>query len=78
MQLEIIMLSEVSQKERDIYQMISFNVESEMWHRWTYIWNRNRLMDARNRPEIAKGKGLGVEWSGMLELADVSYYMLSG
>ena len=32
-QLEIIVLSEVSQKEKDKYHMISLNVESKMWHR---------------------------------------------
>ena len=38
MQLEIIILSEVSQKERDY-------VESKIWHMWTYLQNSNRLVD---------------------------------
>ena len=24
-------------------------VKSEIWHRWTYLWNRNRLTDTENR-----------------------------
>ena len=42
-QLEIT-TSEVSQKEKDKHHMISLisYVESKTWHKWTYLWNRNR------------------------------------
>ena len=33
MQLEIIILSEVSQKEKDKYHMISLFVKSKIWHK---------------------------------------------
>ena len=36
MQLEILILNEVSQKEKDKYHMIPY-VESKMWHKWTYL-----------------------------------------
>ena len=37
MQLEILILSEVSQKEKDKYHMISLiYVESKTWHKRTY------------------------------------------
>ena len=32
-QLEIIILSDVSQKEKDKYHMISLHVESKIWHK---------------------------------------------
>ena len=61
--LEIVILSEVSQKEKDEY-MISLYVESKIWHKWTYV--RNRLPDTENRLMVAKG------WGGMESEAGVS------
>ena len=43
LQLEMIILSEVSQKEKDKYHMMSLYVESIIWHKRTYLQNRNRL-----------------------------------
>ena len=40
MQQEIIILSEVSLKEKELY--ILLYLESKIWHKWTYLWNRNR------------------------------------
>ena len=37
-------------------------MESKIWHKWTYLQNRNRLMDIKNRLVVAKGEGGG---SGM-------------
>ena len=40
------------------------NVESKLWHKWTYLQNTNRLRDIENRLVVAKGEmgrdGLGV------------------
>ena len=58
-------LSEVSQKEKDLY------VQSKIWHKWTYLWNSNRLTDPENGLVVAKGEGR----SESLGLADVSYYI---
>ena len=35
-----------------------------MWHKWTYLQNRNRLIDIENRLVAAKGDGggEGVDW----------------
>ena len=35
-----------------------------MWHKWTYLWNRNRLTDIENRLVVAKWEGVGggMEW----------------
>ena len=34
-------------------------MESKIWHKWTYLWNRNRLTDIENRLTVAKGEGGG-------------------
>ena len=51
-------------------------VESQEWHEWSYLWNRNRLTIIQNRVVFAKVEvGLGQGWSGELGSADVSYYI---
>ena len=72
MDLGIIILSKVSQKEKDKYHMISLN----MWNlkydtSGTYLQNKNRLADTENRLVGVKGK----EWIGSLGLADANYYI---
>ena len=49
-------LSEVSQKEKDT-TWYHLYVESEIWQKWTYPQNRNRLTDVKNRLMFAKKKG---------------------
>ena len=34
----------------------------KIWHKWTYLQNRSRLTDTRNRPVVAQGEGEGVGW----------------
>ena len=75
MDLEIIILSEVSQTEKDKY------------HDITYIWNlkqgtkehrheTERFTDAKNRPvEGDRGRGEREGWTGSLGLADANYYI---
>ena len=53
MDLEIMILSELSQTEKDKYHII--------WHKWTYLRNRNRLTDIENRLVVANG-GRGMDW----------------
>ena len=67
MQLEILILSEVGQKEKDLY------VESKICHRRTYLQNRNRLTDMESRLAVAEGEGVG--WTGSLGLVDANYYI---
>ena len=69
--LEIIILSEVSQTERDKYHMISLICESKIQHTWTYLQNRSRLSDIENRLVVSKGEG----WIGSMGLADTNYYI---
>ena len=63
MQLEIIILSEVSQKETNTIWYHLY-VESKIWHKWTYLPNRNRLTHTENRSVVTKGEGVGggMDW----------------
>ena len=62
MQLEIVILNEVSQKEKDKY-MVSYTW-NKIWHKQTCLQNRNRLIDVENRVVVAKGEG-GRERDGL-------------
>ena len=59
MDLEIIILSEVNQKDK-YHISLTCEIHNKMWHKWTYLQNRNRLTDTENREVVAKGEGLGV------------------
>ena len=61
-----------SKSERDIWYHLY--VESKIWHKWTYLQNRNRLTDIENRLVVAKEEGR----TGSLQLADVNYYIQDG
>ena len=61
MHLELLILSEVSQKEKDKYHMTLIIWESNIWHKGTCLQNRNRLTDTEDRfAKFAKGEGEGV------------------
>ena len=63
MDLEIIILNEVSQTKTNIIWNRLY-VESKIWQKWTYLPNRNRLIDIENRLVVAKGEGggRGMDW----------------
>ena len=73
MDLEIIILTEVSQKERDKYHMILFiHGIFKIWHKWTYLQNRNILTDPENGLVVAKGKrGVGNDELGVWDFVAV-------
>ena len=54
MDLEIIILCEVTKIKTNTirYQLY---VESKIWHKCTYLWNRNRLTDTENKLQLPKG-----------------------
>ena len=53
----IIILSEVSQTEKDKYHMISLILESKKkWYKLADIQNRNRLTDIENKLMVTKGE----------------------
>ena len=62
MNLEIIILSEVSQSKTNIIWHQLY-VESKIWHKWTYLWNRNRPTDKRTDLWLPRGDGWG--WEGL-------------
>ena len=69
---DILTLSEVSQKEKDKYHMISLICgESKIGHRRTYLQNRDRLRDPEHIHVAAKGEGVGGR-PGSLGLADAN------
>ena len=55
MDLEIIILSEVSQTEKDKYYMILLICGSKKQYKLTYLQNRNRLTDIENKLMVTKG-----------------------
>ena len=52
MNLEIIRLSEVSQRKTNT-MWYHLYVESKIWHKWTYLWNRNRSTDIEHSFVVA-------------------------
>ena len=59
MDLEIIRLSEVCQTEKDKYHMTSHMWNLKKWYKWTYLQNRNRLMDIENKLMVTKEESRG-------------------
>ena len=53
--LEIIMLSDVSQRHIILYYLY---VESKIWHKWTYPEDRNRLTDREQTCGCQGGWGM--------------------
>ena len=50
-------------------------VESKIWHKWTYPWNRNRLTDIDNRLVVAKEEEVVEGWIGSLGSAVANHDM---
>ena len=65
MELEIIILTEVSQKQKDKNHFTSLT--SKTWHTWTHLQSRNRLTE--NKRDCKGGEGRE-DWE--LGLADVN------
>ena len=62
MDLEIVMLSEVHQTEKDKYD-ITYMWILRKWYTWTYLQNRNRVTDVENKLMVTKGeRGGGINW----------------
>ena len=73
--LEIIKLSEVSQKHKDKYRIISLK---KIGRKWAYLWNRNQIRGIENRLVIAKGEGGEMNKSGSLGLVNANWYTKNG
>ena len=51
-----------SERERQVYSIT--DMWNKIWHKWTCLQNRNRLIDVENRVVVAKGEG-GRERDGL-------------
>ena len=72
MDLEIIILSEVSQTVKDKHHIISYMWILEKGYKWTYLQNRNRLTDFENKVMITKGDRCGLMVCGL----EIGIYIL--
>ena len=62
-----------SKSEKE-WHMPHLCVDYNIWHKWTYLENRNRCTDIKNRCVVVKGEGLGEGEIGSLRLAETKYY----
>ena len=81
MEWEIIILREISQKEKDKYYIISIYTWSlNIWHKWIYLWKRNRFIGIENTCSCHWGEGLArgrVEvWSWQMQTIIIFYSIL--
>ena len=67
MELGTLLLSEVSQKEKDKYQIISL-ISGIKYMSQMNLSTKKKLMGLENRLVVAKGEGKGVGWTGILGL----------
>ena len=75
MELEIIILSEVSQKDK--YHIISLICGIlKCWHKWTYLQNKNRLTDVENRLVAAKDWKFGMSRCKLLYIGWINKVLL--
>ena len=59
MGLESVMLSEISQRRRNIKWCPLYVESKKKWYKWTYLQNRNRLTDLEKELVVAEGKDWG-------------------
>ena len=53
------------------------HVDSKIWYKWTYLWNRNRLTDIESRLcDYQEGKsGAGIDWELMISRCKLWWYI---
>ena len=77
MKLETLILSEVSQKEKDKYYMISL-ISEISYEAQMNLSTEKKIMGLQNRLVVAKGEVEGVGWIGSLGLIDTNYCLWNG
>ena len=77
MELETLILSEVSQKEKDKYHMISL-ISGISHMAQMNLSTEKKIMDLENRCVVAKGEAEGMGWIGSLGLIDANYCLWNG
>ena len=73
MQLEILILREISQKKTNTI-WYHFYVESKIWYKQSYLQKHSRLQTWRADLWLPVGRREGVGWTGSLGLVDANYY----
>ena len=71
MELENLILSEMSQKEKGKNHMISF-ISGIQYRAQRNLSTEKNIMDLEKRLMDAKGEGEGVGWTGNLDLSDTT------
>ena len=56
MDLEIVILSEVSQIEKDKYMILLICSILKKVYKWAYLQNRNKVADVENKLIVTKGE----------------------
>ena len=77
MQLESLILSEVGQKEKDKYHMISL-ISGISYTAQMNLSTEKKIMDLENRLVVAKGEVEGERWIWRLGLIDADYCLWNG
>ena len=57
--LEIVIVSDVSQRKKNIVWHSLYVESKKKWYKWTYLQKRNRLTDLENELMVARGKDGG-------------------
>ena len=74
-ELETLILSELSQKEKDKYHMISL-ISRIYYMAQMNLYTEKKIMDMENRLVVAKVEGKGVGWMRCLGLIDADYLFI--
>ena len=77
MELETLILNEVSQKEKDKYRMISL-ISGIKYMAQMNLSREKKLMNLENRLGVAYGEGEELGWTGSLGLIDANYCFWNG
>ena len=62
MDLEIVILSEVSQIEKDKYMILLICSILKKVYKWAYLQNRNKVADVENKLIVTRKKGGWINW----------------
>ena len=72
MDLEIVILSEVGQTQKEKYD-IAYMWNLKKWYKWTYLQNRSRISDVENKlwlPGVRRG---GINWKIGIDIYALLY-----
>ena len=63
-----------SDRERQISSDIAYMWNLEKWYKWTYLQNRNRVTDVKNKLMVTKGeRGGRINWEIGIDVYTLLY-----